>query len=102
MKPKWQRARILSAEKNYVRAVGREIWVKIGKPFETNGTDAATQMPCKKTGPGFEVNIDGPGGRLGFIAATRLELLARDENDFADDVPLIPWETFLEECRRSR
>ena len=33
------------------------------------------------------------------INASTVELLARDENDFAEDVPLIPWEEFLAHAR---
>ena len=81
-KPKWKRARLLRGGPTQDVAGGL-VWVR-----------------CYKDGE-YISNILSPTrkGKTRYLAADFCELLARDENDFADDVPLIPWEQFLKECR---
>lgn len=41
-------------------------------------------------------------GKTRYLDADYCELLARDENDFCEDAPLIPWKQFLAECRAAK
>jgi hypothetical protein len=102
-KPKWQRARIVSAYETYRYCIGQELWV-IGQPEDDGRTsyDPQTNTPVEGAeGPSYDTNLMDPDGRDISVRANRLELLARDENDFADDVDLIPWEQFLAQCKEN-
>jgi hypothetical protein len=93
MKPKWQRARITNSDN-----VGREFWVEAGPPVnktckswrDSDSIDAYTG-----TYPVFITNIVYDEVRRAVINAKDAELLP----DFAEDVPLIPWEEFLANAR---
>ena len=77
MKPKWQRARLL--RDGFTQKVSHyESWVRIGS--------------LNKNGDYF-CNITD----MRYLRKDFVELLARDENDFAEDVPLIPWKQFLKD-----
>lgn len=89
--PKWQRARFVKSL--YApQIIGREIWAM--RPVLREALDAlsmsavpAQEMCC--------VNArSADGSRIAFDP-TCLEFLARDENDFADDVPMFKWEEFV-------
>jgi len=100
MKPKWQKAKILSGEPEYASWIGREIWVRAERPEIRYALDALTSRPIVDNDkPVYIVNLTDGAGREGCVGAHRVELLARDEKDFAEDVELIPWEQFLAECR---
>ena len=96
-KPKWQRARILS---NCVLGTGREIWVATGAPEIVEGVNPLTEFrnPPRKR---VLMNVQDDGDDI-LIRADQIERHARDENDFAEDVPLIPWQEFLAECRKEQ
>ena len=85
MKPKWQRARLLRDGVEQ-KVAGSEVWVSRLKDGE------------------YISNILSPTrkGKTRYLKAAFCELLARDENDFADDVPLIPWTEFLAQCQAAR
>lgn len=89
MKPKWQRARILSDREN-PETDGAEIWVMVGTPQDIDGAWGRVERAVL-------TNLMWRGIAMAW-GSEWLELLARDENDFAEDVPLVPWEQFLEEC----
>jgi hypothetical protein len=98
VKPKWQRARILVLEA-FPECVGRELWVRSGPPHEVNTFQISTNqviLGVKR----FSTNLlhSGENG-IDILPLQadpeKIELLP----DFAEDVPLIPWEQFLAECR---
>ena len=89
----WQKARILK-NSNYPDVVGRTIWVKVGRPITTAAVNFATGE-ITESQPYAEIAIKPLRGPWAGLPADHLELLP----EFADDVPLIPWEQFLEECR---
>jgi hypothetical protein len=97
-RPKWQHARVLKSI-DLPEAIGRKIWIKIEPPAERGGRDVMTLEICEVT-PTHLTNLHSSGLRI-IISTEQIELLARDENDFAEDVPLIPWEQFLSECRQA-
>lgn len=100
-KMKWQRARILRSIAS-PEAIGREVWTRLERPELRGGTALVSRVSCT-IAPTLRLNllaINGFGNEVMVIADTEmLELLARDESDFAEDVPLIPWKQFLAECR---
>ena len=98
MKPKWQRARILHTDSS-PEVIGCEIWVKMGPPVmqDANGAHGGWSPPELRYDAAILPNDSFSIGVC--VCAEDIELLARDENDFAEDVPLIPWEQFLAECR---
>ena len=89
--PKWQRARIVKSF--YVpQIISREIWAM--RPVLHEALDGlsmsavpAQEMCC--------VNARSADGCRIAFDPTCLEFLARNENDFADDVPMLKWEEFL-------
>lgn len=50
----------------------------------------------------FESNVLNAKGKKRLLYSDFFELLARDESDFTDDPPFIPWEDFLASCRTSK
>lgn len=93
-KPKWQRARVVRFDVD-PRLIGRELWVRIAPPTLDHRVNRWTGMP--DFSPCYDVNLLGSNGEVGAASKSTIELLARDENDFADDVPLIPWEQWLKD-----
>ena len=94
-KPKWQRARIILCSP-LPAAVGKEIWLKIGKPTLDTGPDIITRRNV--TFESFEMNIYEPSTkRLLHIAKHQIEFLARGPEDFADDdeIPRASWTEFV-------
>ena len=92
MKPQWQRAKILLNE-SFPELVGREVWVRIEQPFISNSVSIKTGRP---TAPDLcrEVAIDSGHAGKTVMQASKLECLARDENDFAEDVSFVRWDDF--------
>lgn len=82
--PKWQRARIIRVERPEDKvAVDNIVWVT-GRP-----------QACPEHGHLCDHNRTVLETNIGvFFTADFLELLP----EFAEDVPLIPWEQFLAEC----
>ena len=39
---------------------------------------------------------------IGGFRSEHLEFLARDEDDFCNEAPIIPWEQFLSQCRATK
>ena len=95
MKPKWQRARILRSD-HFSSVVGQEIWTSsiYEGIAEDLGTHESGTMRCV-----YIAYTSGFDNQQLVYPLLGLELLARDENDFADDVPLIPWTEFLAQCQ---
>ena len=93
MKPKWQRARYITKDRPELYL--QELWVQ-GTPdyIETrNGPDPRfPDQPLK-----FLTNHVDEFGATTAISPERIELLP----DFAEDVPLIPWKTFLANVRET-
>ncbi len=92
--PKWQRARVVQA----IRAdehflLNREFWCRIGRPVPFAGYSAVTGRPEPET-MCLETNLINEKGEPLRFTLRYVELLARDENDFAEDVPLQRWEDF--------
>jgi hypothetical protein len=93
MAPKWQRARITHVERPQdLPAVGQLVWVA-GRPEPCNDPYC---IWCKVNGPGFVYRESNVGCNF---SADFLELLARDESDFAEDVPFISWQEFIEAAK---
>jgi hypothetical protein len=97
--PKWQRARLLEDSttnngKTVVLARGMLLWVKTGPPV-VRVRDSLEGGAMRQAS--YDTNVVSSRYSIPFIAcpADKLELLARDENDFADEVTLIPLEEFL-------
>lgn len=112
MKPKWQRGRVLSnfaTSPNQFEGRGALLWVEIGIPTPIDSMGAVYTREISD-GPCFQTNVLSPVDqrepnmkRLNLaVDANQLELLARDENDFAGDVRLVPWEEFLAQCRAAK
>ena len=95
MAPKWQRGRILVSQ--FTESVGRDVWVALERPVTRGGWLLQSGEFVDPT-PSYLMHLIDQGRQIA-IFADRIELLARDEDDFADSVELIPWETFLEQCR---
>jgi hypothetical protein len=98
MKPKWQRARILNGVE-FPIFKGGELYVEI-----------APAHVCHNGSLCFRSNLSGgptnrepicpvfPHDDHRHVNKIYIELLP----DFAEDVPLIPWEEFLAQCRNSK
>ena len=102
MKPKWQRARILHVNDDEMReygfVLGATFWAKAGPPaLRVNGIKLYGRAVREELPPCFDTNLLHETPIV--VRAEDVELLARDENDFAEDVPLIPWEEFLAHAR---
>ena len=97
MTPKWQKARLLPT---YHRDewVSHLIWTKINSMHEMVGYKPDRPTDPIQPGRGVYANIIDDHKALFTIPAGTFELLA----DFADDVPLVPWRTFLEQCRAAK
>jgi hypothetical protein len=95
--PKWQRARIVDLEE-HPDLNGRELWIELSEPVIRATTIVATHQPMHIRGYRTHLRLQEPL----WIGCKAVELLARDENDFADDVELIPWQDFLAECRKEQ
>ena len=100
-KPKWQRAQLVPFENDVIEVpkerVGCQLWVRCVPASRIGGSGQVFSYE------GYDSNvIDNHSYPHLFVAAEALELLARDENDFADDVPLISFEEWLEEGQPSK
>ena len=98
-KPKWQRARVVkSAEDPWT--IGRELWVEIVKPKTSyNGRDVHNHKLIGLCPNAVPTNLRLGEEMLVWNIAC-LELLARDESDFANEVPIVTWEQFVESHTR--
>jgi hypothetical protein len=96
---KWQRARVLKAHGENNPILNALIWVR---PFNGRipsiAIDAFTNRDYYPPPRAYETNFDSAKGLM-LVDAACVELLARDETDFADDVPLSTWEDF---CRAAK
>lgn len=106
MTPKWQRARLLPSVEPR-ETIGALLWVLAERPTTHDGDDMTTERAMRGV-LSFETNLRcepkisrSTTGQIR-INVEDVELLARDEKDFAETVELIPWEQFLAECRASR
>ncbi len=98
MTPKWQRARFIKGKADdAVSVTGLFVWVEIGQPCPSTGrglNGARAGMPRA-----LRTNIKGPQfpryGTCLNADAECIELLARDDKDFAEDMELVPWEEWL-------
>lgn len=85
--PKWQRARLLDG--------GKELWVEVGRPQFQECRKWADGGRTKTAGLRHNVNLIGPDGIGCCINPRHIELLARDEADFAEFVELQSYEDWL-------
>lgn len=103
MTPKWQRARIVKALCPQEQCfVGMEVWTRCGSKDRIECVSSLDATTRAETRDSIQANIafdEADRVVFGRFDCEILELLARDESDFAEDVPLIPWEQFLAECR---
>ena len=90
-RPKWQRARVV-LDDEFPEFVGREFWVRIGKPVMTT---AETPQGFITTFPCVTGNLLGFRGVPVATPIQCIELLGRGPEDFADDVPLVKWGDWL-------
>ena len=91
----WQKARILRAP-TAPQITGRTIWVKSEPPHIAPAISRSGKRLIPM--PSFYVAVEPVGGLIPIIAAKFLELLP----EFAEDVPLIEWEAFLNGADTSR
>ena len=102
-KPKWQRARQLCDSEDDTPEdrgnIGGVFWVR-GTPEAMTGDCFDGSIAGRE--PRYHTNIVGPDNRPMVVAARIVELLARDETDFAADVPLISWEQWLKESEAEK
>ena len=91
-KPKWQKARILHCL-SHPEIVGREVWTA-GKPIVSDGVDEFTYRYFSPR-PIVFTSINYIDNRRVAFDPSSIERLARCDDDFADDVPILTWEEFL-------
>lgn len=90
MKPQWQKARVIHAAL-HPQLEGQEIWVGIGPPQVKSIQDFAGNS---WTDEGMlRTNFESwrPSMGVVWIHTKCIELLARNEADFAEDVPIVPF-----------
>ncbi len=109
MKPKWQRARIVSA----CKYKGLEFWVRVGPPaaiWSTRNPKNAGGAIFNRPIVCFETNIETDDyagdprceNGLCVVEESDVELLARDDKDFAEDVDLVSWEEWFNAPSQAR
>lgn len=86
----WQKARIVHTY-THPEWIGRSMWIESAQPATLWTKDLETGIRIPPTRRLFLTNIAGPNG-LSWIASRGLELLS----EFAEDVPLVSWQDFLE------
>ncbi len=92
--PKWQRVKVIEIVRDDERfLLGRELWCRIGRPIPFAGYSVSDGKPEPVT-MCLESNILNRKGEPLRFTIRYIELLARDEKDFAEDVPLQRWEDF--------
>lgn len=89
-RPKWQRARFLDTA-IIIALRGREVWCECGPPFSS--FDRSGEF-----GTGYRSNVIYSDGRRMWPTWDNVELLARNPADFADEVALVAYETWLAEA----
>jgi len=99
MKPKWQRARFIANVES--RFLGQTLFVKCERPtlrdIAAPPDEGEPAIPTTdKPQLGLDSNVLWAPGRLMGIFMEDVELLP----DFAEDVPLVPWDQFLADCRK--
>lgn len=92
-KPKWQRARFVNPYDESYR--GREVWIKIGskgRRFSRSLVNGRSDVQER-----YETHVQSVNSieLLTVVRVDSVELLARDESDFAEDVPLVRFEDWL-------
>lgn len=92
-KPKWQRARIVNSDNLKNPMLGRIVWVE-AKPPKVESCETWRHSSYSGTYPVYTTNVVSDNGVRCVLAADGAELLS-GPYDFADDVPLIPWEEFI-------
>ena len=96
MKPKWQRARLLTEVCRDSSTKGNEIWIEIGRPA-TLATVGVISRKVRRVDC-YPTSLLDADGRQCVCSARTVELLARNESDFAENVPLMSWKQFVAEC----
>jgi hypothetical protein len=85
---KWQKA-ILKAAKYFEFMIGQEIWCRMSRPFFTKGIgvkgDPVRAMVYYSNLLAWDSDVQLQ------VPKEIVELLARGPEDFAEDVPLIPY-----------
>lgn len=92
----WQRGRILKNKAFYDHGTaGMTIWVK-DKPYLASGHHDTVNGESSQVVDYlvYDTNIRDNKDIL-CIAACQIELLSRNVDDFADDMPMIQWEDFI-------
>lgn len=91
--PKWQRARILP-HPTHPQFESLMVWVEMGAPkMAAGGRDTVTRLPNLHEIKAYRTNCRD-NGRVVQVAAVYVELLSRDENDFAVNVPIVTWDEY--------
>lgn len=101
MTPRWQRARILICP--IPEIAGAEIWVEVGPPTLREGNYVDTLSPTGLRAAYWTNLIVGdPNFREQRMDVDKrgVELLSRDERDFAETVESIRYDVFLAQRRR--
>jgi hypothetical protein len=95
MKPKWQRARIIKSP--MPELLGALVWLRNERPFRTVAISIRDGKPLK---PELRCDTNILVAHRGAVAISyvRLERIA----EFADDVPRVSWENFLDQCQKSK
>ena len=88
----FQRARVVRA-RDHQELVGRELWVRVGRPQDETTRDIYRIAP-DTTSPCYQTNLFDDFGDVVLVGAHHLELLARNERDFAERVDCVYWKDF--------
>ena len=93
----WQRGKIIkqnSLKPGQISLLGREVWVQMGRPSREICKSIFDES-LMQVEDVVRINLAGPDGTLCVASADYIELLSRDESDFAVNVELIPVAEFL-------
>ena len=88
----FQRAKVIKVN-NCPWLLGRELWVRVGRPERHKLRDIERKRPVS-TDPTYVSNLYDHDGVPVHIGADQLELLARDERDFSEEVECEFWKTW--------
>jgi hypothetical protein len=93
----WQKARYVKSFE-YPEKIGLTVWVQVEAPFRGSGYSLRDHI--RMDGPAYRTNHINPylPSLTTLVPADNVELLP----EFAEDVPLISWDEFLQEAQGGR
>lgn len=91
----FQRAKVVGVDKGS-HLLGRELWVRVGPPERVPVRDIESKRKANDV-PTYQTHLFDDYGDPLRIGADQLELLARDERDFASFVECEYWKTWWDQ-----